>query len=138
MCKRWTHCAVPICCTQELKNSNFLVKFKVILVAITEFLTFGYRIRFFRSFSDYSKESLALLACQPKSLISTAFFLSRAFDSMRKKSFPCDFFLCQNLLSLCVHITLCHPRASEELLFKYHYTPTFSFSELKRQFLQKK
>ena len=30
---------------------------------------FGYRIRFFRSFSDYSKAALALLACQPKSLI---------------------------------------------------------------------
>ena len=24
--KRWTHCAVPICFTQELKNCNFLVE----------------------------------------------------------------------------------------------------------------
>ena len=75
MCKRWTQCAAPICCTQELKSCNFPVKFKVILVASTEFLTFGHRIRFFWVFSDYSKANFALLACQPKSLISIAFFI---------------------------------------------------------------
>ena len=110
MCKRWTHCAVPICCTQELKNCNFLVKFKVILVAITEFLTFGYRIRFFRSFSDYSKASLALLACQPKSLISIAFFIKVMWfhdkEIISVRFFP----LCHHLFSLCLHITLCHTR----------------------------
>ena len=107
MCKRWTHCAVRICCTQELKNCNFMVKFKVIPVAITEVLTFGYRIRLFRRFSDYSKATLALLACQPKSLISIAFsfkvmfFYEKDIISVRFFLFViiCFYFVC---ISRCV------------------------------------
>ena len=68
--KRWIHYDVPIC-SRELKNRNFLVKFVVISVAITEFVTFGFRIVFFSEFY----ESLALLACQPQKFISIVFFI---------------------------------------------------------------
>ena len=47
--KRWIHYDVPIC-SRELKNRNFLVTFVVIFVAITEFVTFGFRIMFFSEF----------------------------------------------------------------------------------------
>ena len=55
-------------------------QFRVIFVAITEFVAFGFRINilFFQSFSDFSTESLALLACQATALISIAFFLIKA------------------------------------------------------------
>ena len=56
-------------------NCNFLVNFGVIFVAITEFVTFGFRMLFFRGFSDYSTESFTLFACQPERLISLAFFI---------------------------------------------------------------
>ena len=44
--KRWIHYDVPIC-SRELKNRNFLVTFEAIFVAITELVTFGFRIIFF-------------------------------------------------------------------------------------------
>ena len=47
------------------------MKFVVIFVPITEFVTFSFRIMFFSEFY----ESLALLACQPQRLISIVFFI---------------------------------------------------------------
>ena len=87
MIRLWIHFDVAICCRCELRNYNFLVKFRVTFVAIKELVTFGFLINilFFQSFSDYLTESLALLACQRKTPISIAFFYLRLCDSMRYK-----------------------------------------------------
>ena len=112
MCKRWTHSAVPIWCTRELKNCNFLVNFGAIFVVITEFVAFDYRIRCFRRFSDYSIETSL------KRLISIAFFIKaiwfyeiifvRFFAAL--SSFVFTLFA-YHVVSL---------TASEELLLKFH------------------
>ena len=107
---------LPICCTQELKNCNFLVKFKVIFVAITEFLTFGYRIRFFRSFSDYSKASLSLLACMPKSLISIAFFYQGHVILLERNDFRALFSSLSSFVFTLFAYHVVSLTASEELL----------------------
>ena len=44
--KRWIHYDAPIC-SREFKNRNFLVEFIAIFGAITEFVTFSFRIMFF-------------------------------------------------------------------------------------------
>ena len=81
--KRWIYYDAPTC-SGELKNCNFLVKLVVISVAITEFVSFS--------------ESLALLACQPKRLISLVFsikamwFYKPEIIFMRFSSFCRQFF----------------------------------------------
>ena len=123
MCKRWTHCAVPNCYTRELKNCNFLVNFRVIFVAITEFVMFGYRILFFQGFSDYLKESLSLLAFQPKRLISIAFFYQGHVILKERNNFRAIFFSLSRFVFTLLVYHVVSITASEELLLKLHYTP---------------
>ena len=77
---------------------------------------------FFRLFER--KLRLALLAWQPKSLISIA-FLSRRCDSMRTKYFPCNFFSLSSFVFTLLAYQVVSLTASEELLLTFHYTLAF-------------
>lgn len=110
---------------RESSNGNFLLKFRVIFVAITEFVFYLSNSVFFRIFLDYSAESLAVHWLVSQRSLFQSHFLWRPCDFMRKKEFSCfNFFrFFHHLFSLCLLIIFVVSRtASERLLLKFHCT----------------
>lgn len=115
---------------RESSDGNFLFKFWVIFVAITEFVFCLSNSVFSDFFRLFGRKPRGLLTCQPEKLISIALVLSRPCDFVRKKEFSCEFFrFFHHLFSLCLLVICVVSRtASERLLLKFHYTWRLPFN----------
>ena len=60
---------------RESSNGNFLLKFRVIFIAITEFVFYLSNSVFSDFFRLFGRKPRGSLTCQPEKLISIAFFV---------------------------------------------------------------